>query len=99
MSKLQLRNWSVVIRPSRSNPYKEPRIRLGGLVSGHKDHYDGKDIVTSKIATVNGRFVTVESGNVYELVGDPEPAYLDYLRSTGKAYDAVNPITLIKAKD
>lgn len=93
----QLRNWSVVIVPSRSNPYREPRIRLGGLVSDHPDHYDGKDIVTSKIMDVKGRMITVESGNVYELVGDPEPAYLAYLRCEGKIYDAINPITIHKA--
>ncbi len=98
MSTIQLRLWAVVIVPNHSNPYKEPRIRLGGLVTGHPEQPDGKDIVTSKIHSVNGRMITVESGHIYELIGPPEPIYQEYLASIGKVYDPINPIKLIQPK-
>lgn len=96
MSAIKLSKWSVVV--NGSNPYKEPKIRLGGIVSGHPDYPDGKDVVTSKIMTANGRSITVESGRVYELIGDPDFMYATYLASIGKVYDPVNPIKVIQVK-
>ena len=72
---------------------------MTGTVCGHPTKADGHQVVTSPIRTSKGRLVTTQSGNVYELVGDPDPEYLAYLQSIGYPYDSVNPVKVRRARD
>ena len=102
----QLKNWAIV---SDCDPYTPPecqKSRLNGEVYGREpresDGYtfpDGKRITTSSIKEVNGRVITTRSGTVYELVGDPDPDYLEFLKEIGRVYDPVNPIKVISYND
>jgi len=98
----QLKNWAVVQSPN-TDPYLPPEafgIYLGGEIYGRGGRFvDGKRVVTSRVVSVNGRMITTKSGSVYELVGDPEPGYLDYLKEIGKEYDPINPIRVIDNSD
>ncbi len=99
----KLKNWSVVQSPF-ANPYLPPEfihIHLAGEIYGRPERFaDGKHVTTSRVETVNGRFITTHSGSVYELVGDPDPNYLKFLKEIGEEYDKDNPIKIIdKSKD
>jgi hypothetical protein len=83
---VKLTNWCVITR----NVSADTETHLAGIVHGHHDIPDGKDIVTSKITAAHGRLITTEQ-TVYEL-GEPNAEYLTYLKSIGFAYDSSNPI-------
>jgi hypothetical protein len=67
-------------------------LRLSGRVTGHPTKTDGTVVCTSPIVHSTGRFCFTASGNVYELVGDPENGYLEFLARIGKTYDANQPV-------
>lgn len=92
---MKLTQWAVVYLTGKGDGYRPPETCarvLKGIVQGHPKMRDGREILTSIIAQVNGRTINTISGSTYELVGDPEPGYLEYLGSIGKEYDAENPI-------
>lgn len=94
--RIELRSWSIGDHPR--NPYLAPELRgrrLSGRVTGHPRKPDGKLVVTSAIRKVNGRMVETASGSVYELVGEPEQSYLDWLASRGLSYDPEQPIKVV----
>jgi hypothetical protein len=97
----QLKNWAVVQSPNM-DPYMPPEaygIYLSGEIYGRGGRFtDGKRVTTSRVVSVDGRLITTQSGSVYELVGDPEPGYLSYLKETGKEYNKENPIKVINKK-
>jgi len=102
----QLKNWAVV---GNMDPYLPPecrKISLMGEIYGRgkrefdgKEFPDGKAVYTSSIKEVNGRMITTRSGSTYELVGDPNVEYLEFLKDTGRVYDPVNPIKVINLND
>lgn len=98
----QLKNWSVVQSPN-GDPYLPPEmfgIYLAGEIYGRGGRFvDGKKVWTSRVVSVNGRMITTKSGSVYELVGDPEPEYLAFLKEIDKEYDPINPIKVIDNTD
>lgn len=72
---MKLNQWSIV---APLDPYKAPEqisVNLYGIVEGHPEHKDGRDITTSRIVgkTPEGH-VRTRSGSTYEL-GDVDPAY------------------------
>jgi hypothetical protein len=81
------------------DPYLPPEafgIYLAGEIYGRGGRFvDGKKVTTSRVVSVDGRMITTKSGSVYELVGDPESGYLDFLKEIGKEYDPINPIKII----
>jgi len=98
-SPVQLTEWSVGHVSGKSDAYRAPEqggLVLRGRAQGHPKHRDGRRVMTSHIVKVNGRTITTVSGSVYELVGDPEPQYLEFLESIGKKYDRDNPIKVVK---
>lgn len=92
---IRVREWAV--RPATDSPYTPPEhagIRLSGKVYGHPEFRDGSKVDTSRVVAVDGRTITVESGRVYVLEGDPEPGYLKWLADNGRVYDSINPIVI-----
>jgi hypothetical protein len=87
-----LTNWSTVI----ANPYQAPEvgcnIRLAGIISGDSRFDDHEYVETSRVASSIGRIVETRSGTFYTLEGDPDPEWLDYLKSIGHELDIENPI-------
>jgi hypothetical protein len=71
MSKL-LNDWSI-----HCNQYQAPECRTLHLV-GKRDG-DVKPVMTTAVVSSEGRFVTTESGSVYEL-GTPDPKYIQFCR-------------------
>ncbi len=75
--KAHINNWVVTLDPRK--PYDAPENRvevLGGEVTGHPDHEDGKALVTSAVQSwdpVQGAVITA-TGTAYVL-GDPHPQY------------------------
>ncbi len=69
-------------------------MRLSGFVTGHPKKRDGKLIVTSPVTKTDGRLVTTASGNVYELVGEPDPSFLAFLESIGRQYNSDAPLVV-----
>ena len=93
----RLHNWSIVnVDPSGYSAPEQCTRVLRGKVSGHHRYREMKTILTSAICKVNGRTITTLTGSVYELVGDPEPGYVEYLESIGRTYDTENPIREIR---
>lgn len=96
MSVIRIRAWSVA-HGSR-NPYKsreQAGIRLHGIAIDHPNRPGEHEVTTSRVASVSGRAVTVESGNVYLLEGDPEQGYRDWLAAHGLPYNAEQPIAVV----
>ena len=93
--------WSVVSVPSSaSSPYADPALArrcLAGTVFGHPNalrHYDGKEIQTGTIRGFEGRVVW--SRRTAYVLGEPAPAYLDWLRANDPIpFDPENPIRLV----
>lgn len=89
-----LDNWYVA-GSSQYDPPELQRVRLGGITYGHHAHSDGTSVITSEIASVNGKYVTTRSGTVY-LLQDVCDGYRTWCREKlGKEIDINNPIKLI----
>jgi hypothetical protein len=91
----RLENWCVI-----SNPYTAPELspqRLCGTVYGHPRKEDGKKVTTSRVASVDGRTITTESGTVYVL-GHIDPDYRKFLREHVPSWDWRNPIKITKSE-
>lgn len=52
-------------------------------------------IRTSRIVAAQGRLVTTESGSVY-LLGEADPAYVEFLKSIGRESDEANPVKVVE---
>ena len=79
-----LDDWSLVVGTSvdvYSDPARQCRF-LRGTIFHHKDHIDGKNLSTSCVVKIDGRFITTKSGSVYEL-GEPVEEYVDWCKQTG----------------
>jgi len=86
----QIRNWFITGDPYaevRGNPMLAGIANVEGVTHGKE-----KDIMTSSIAKVDGRFVTTKSGRVYELVGEPGEYFRQDLEAKGFAYDPEKPL-------
>lgn len=94
-----INNWSVVESPDLDGydpRYAVPEmrvLRLRGEVKNHPDYPDGEIVMSSGIASVNGRKVTVRSGKTYVLL-EPDPSYVEYCvkNNMHNPIDTVNPI-------
>ena len=102
----QLKNWAVVSNQDSYTPPECVKLHLSGEVYGRdprasdgKEFPDGKKVYTSSVKDIDGRLITTRSGSVYELVGDPDPEYLEFLKEIGRVYDPVNPIKVISYND
>jgi len=86
----ELHNWSIV----GITPYAAPEQGscLAGQIFLHPQFTDGDKIQTSRITAADGRTITTESGSIYQLVGDPDPGYVQYCDETNKPLDLENPI-------
>lgn len=86
-----LRNWWV--EHCQAQAFQPPELRdhfhLAGTVTSH--HGGARTILTGRVMSTAGRLVTTRSGSVYEL-GEPSPAYLDWLREHGKTLDEAQPV-------
>lgn len=89
-----LSDWSIVRRGGEYTPPECMALCLSGLVAGHPSYKDGARVTTSRIVAAEGRVITVESRRVYELIGDPEPAYVEHLEKIGHVYDPAHPIVV-----
>lgn len=90
---IRIEQWAVV---EDADPYVAPEMRrryLRGQVFGHPNprHADGKTVTTSRIINVDGRRVKTNSGSTYVL-GEPDPAYVEFCRSINQTMDELNPI-------
>jgi hypothetical protein len=97
---IRLTSWSIGY--GEHDAYLPPELlrpRLMGLCQGHPRKENGSHITTTPIWRVDGRFVVTKSGSHYELVGDPEPGYLEYLKTIGREYDPENPIKVRRREE
>jgi hypothetical protein len=85
-----LTDWSTQTCPDQdyTAPERRDHVHLLGLVEGQ--HERGPKL-TSRVVGVDGRLVTTKSGTVYRL-GEPAPAFLDWLRERGLTYDETRPV-------
>lgn len=93
MTRPTLTQWSVC-RLDLDAPFRAPELGvygLSGVVTGHPRRADGTRVQTSRIVNVAGRTVTTEH-TTYELVGDPNPAWLTWLEEHGYRYDPADPV-------
>lgn len=94
---IKMTNWSAGERAE--DAYLAPEIRRLCLQGDVKDHptLEAGRITTSGIVGVNGKFITTESGSVYEL-GDVQPAYLEWCKEQKSMHipTAEEPIKLHK---
>lgn len=71
---ITLENWSVV---TNADAYTPPELivgRLTGMVYGHPNHYDGKEVVTSPVIGCQGDLIVTKTGSLYGL-GKIDPEY------------------------
>lgn len=94
----QITNWSFVF----PNPYRAPEAQrscISGVCPERRREIrpdtstPNKPISTSYIVEAKGRVLTTRSGSVYELVGDPDPGYLAFLKDKSIAFDPENPFS------
>lgn len=85
-----LEQWFV---PDTSH-YRDGKICLVGVVTGHPKKPDGSLVQTSPVAKVEGRLITTESGTLYWL-GEPEPAYRQWLAVHRPNWDPEHPVTVL----
>ncbi len=94
---IQISSW-YLRQPKGASPFHAPELTglsCAGTVSGHPTKADGERVTTSRIVRVEGRHFWTESGSEYELVGDPEPRYLEFLKSIGRSYCEAEPIKVV----
>jgi hypothetical protein len=89
-SRVQLKEWSAGTLGTGG------ALRLSGRVAGHPMKADGTAVVTSPVVHTDGRLCFTASGNIYELVGEPEPEYLVFLSSIRKTYDPKQPVKVVR---
>jgi len=80
-----LQDWFIIIAPDH--------LRLRGFVYGHPLQLDGKEVETSRLVNVAGRFATTSSGTIYRL-GRVQPRYRRWLNEAGIFYDPKQPIIM-----
>lgn len=84
----KLENWSIGV--SRSNPFTPPEMKakfLMGNVYGHDDFEDGTQIGTSTIKSLDIKNRIAKTKNTTYNLGKPSQAYLEYLKSIGRALE------------
>ncbi len=92
---VRLEKWSVLCIAAPNELYAPPEAHeqgLAGLATGHAEFDDGTYVTSCPIVHVAGRIIRTESGRVYELVGEPDPGYLDWLEASGRTYDPEEPV-------
>lgn len=92
----KIKNWAVVDGFYGSDPYKAPEQRvpcLKGEVYGHPKFEDGTIVVTTPIVKSEGTWVGTKSGTTYDLSGEPEAGWLEYLDLIGFKFDPENPVS------
>lgn len=87
MNKVHLHNWSVV---SDNDPFKAPEVRVARLQGIREDEVE--TIITSGITSVNGREIT--TAHTIYILGEIDPAYLQWIKDDGREYDYNNPIKM-----
>lgn len=84
---VKLTNWGTV---HTGDAYTAPELRrlcLQGTLAS------GKRVTTSPVeAKVGHRTYRTRSGSLYELSGDPDPAYVAYMQDIGRGLDLEDPI-------
>lgn len=84
---VKLTNWKIGFMGSDFTASELWRLRLCGTLES------GKRVMTSALeAKVGHRTYRTSSGSLYELSGDPDPAYVAYLQGIGRALDLEDPI-------
>jgi len=88
MAHYNLYKWSVT---NDQDPYTAPECRHIHLTGVRMDEGEEESITTTRVLTVNGRFVTTRSGNTYYLK-NIDPNYLDWMKANNMEYDEAQPI-------
>lgn len=94
---VRLTGWAVGYRGT--NEFAAPELCeycLEGVVEGHPRKKDGTHVLTSAIVGTEGRLVRTASGTTYELVGEPNADYAQYLQEMGRGYDPDNPVKVFR---
>lgn len=89
-----INNWFVTV--PQSDWYRAPEVRGNPVIAGSAKggRHDGKHMLTSRIKSVTGRFVTTQSGSVYRL-GDPGPFAVAWFKEIGVALNPDNPLASV----
>jgi len=84
---VKLTNWGT---KHTGDVYTAPELRRLYLCG---DLPNGKRVTTSAVVAKEGsRTYRTRSGSLYELSGDPDPAYVAYLQGIGRVLDLEDPI-------
>jgi hypothetical protein len=87
--------WTVATHPD--DAYAAPEVAgnpgLGGI------DQRGKRVITSRIQSFRGRFVTTASGSVYQLIGEPDEHFLKFLKDKRLKFNDREPLApLVRAR-
>lgn len=90
-----LRKWSVtgLLYPDKWEIHEASMLnRLTGQIFNNPRFTNGKNVITSPIAKVDGRKITTNSGSIYVLFGPPDDSFLSMLEQYDLPFDEANPI-------
>ncbi len=93
---VKIENWST---GREENPFLAPEVpalHLRGQVYGHPDKEDGTWVKTSRIQSIDGKMIETLN-TTYEL-GDPDPLFIEWMKTEGIEFDPDNPIRVVKNK-
>lgn len=80
---MELRDWSFrEVRKDRYTPPELARLVVCGTVSGDPNLADGTEAM-AEYTSVNGREVTLNTGEIAVLVGEPEEGYAAFCKESG----------------
>lgn len=103
-SPIKISNWAVA---NCNNPYLAPELLvpvLTGNIDYHPRFNKGGSIQSSSIRGGFGKVIRTESGSTYELIGNPNPEFVDWintkvipkLKEIGYEFDWEEPIASLE---
>lgn len=76
--------------PNPYQPLSAGNSAVVGICHGHPHHRDGNEIVTGNIISATG--LTFSTHNTDYQLGQPQPQYLEWLKTNGYQYRSDNPL-------
>jgi hypothetical protein len=89
----RLEEWATVIYPDPWQPPEMQSIAIRGKIYNHPNYEDGHEIITSSIASANGKIITTKSGSIYQL-GKINKEFVKWMEDNKISFDPENPVTM-----
>lgn len=85
-----IENWAIIWNGGK--PF------ITGTITGHPKFDDGSLIFTTVILWCEGRSMVTQTGSCYELVGPPEPGWVEWYGKSHEGFDFDNPVPSLYPK-